>query len=183
MMVVSRNKIIYGYGDYNAKIVFIGLAPGRNGADITGVPFTKDPSGILFQDALIKSGFSSEKIPTIWKPRLKEVYVTNLVKCNPKDKNGNNREPTKEEITNCSEYLQKELSIINPKLIVTFGKIVTEYLFGEKIKSFHQWHNKPIEKNGIRYVPFIHPSYVIRGAYNKQQYIQEFMSLKNYLTY
>ncbi len=149
--------------------------------DITGVPFTKDPSGILFQESLIKSGFSSEKIPSVWKPRLKNVYVTNIVKCNPKDKKGNNRTPSKEELLNCLRYFEYEKLIIKPKIIVTFGKFVTEFILEDKIKSFIQMHNKPIDKEGIRHIPFIHPSYVIRGAYSREKYIQVFISINKYV--
>lgn len=177
----SRKKIVNGYGSLDSKIIFVGLAPGKNGADITGIPFTKDPSGLLFQEALIKSGFSLEKIPTIWKPKLNNVYVTNLVKCNPRNKNGNNRDPTEEEIANCSIYLEQEIQEVKPKIIITLGKTVTEHVLNKKVKNFIQWHNKPVEKNNRIYIPFIHPSYVIRGAYDRKQYIQDFMSLENNL--
>lgn len=180
-LVSSRNLIVFGYGDPNAKIMFVGMAPGRNGADITGVPFTRDPSGVLFQDCMIHAGFSLEKNPKCEYPRLDDVYVTNLVKCNPKDEKGNNRTPSAEEIENCAPHFQKEIDEINPKIVVLFGKVVSEYILKQRISKFNACHNKPIHKDNRVFVPFIHPSYVIRGAYNRQKYIDEMAGLKTLL--
>jgi uracil-DNA glycosylase family 4 len=180
-LISSRNLIVFGYGDPHAKIMFVGMAPGRNGADITGVPFTKDPSGVLFQESMIHAGFSLEKDPICEDPRLKGVYVTNLVKCNPKDEKGNNRTPSAEEIENCASHFQKELDEVNPEIIVLFGKVVSEYILNLRIKKFNDYHNKPLRRDNRVFIPFIHPSYVIRGAYNRQRYIEEIAGLKEFL--
>lgn len=177
-LVISRSQVVYGYGDPHAKIMFVGMAPGRNGADITGVPFTRDPSGVLFQECLIHAGFSLETSPRCEHPHLKNVYVTNLVKCNPKDTNGNNRTPTLEEIKNCASHYNRELAKINPAVVVLFGKVVTEHILKKKISKFKDLHNKPIRIQNQIFLPFIHPSYVIRGAYNRQMYIGEMAELK-----
>jgi uracil-DNA glycosylase family 4 len=177
----TRNCIVYGYGDPNAELMFVGMAPGRNGADRTGVPFTRDPSGVLFQECLIKAGFSSENNPRNEKPRLKNVYVTNLVKCNPKDNEGRNRTPSLEEIKNCSYYFEHELIDIDPKIVVLFGKVVNEFILKKKISKFIEVHNKHCTFGQRVFIPFIHPSYVIRGAYNRQQYIHEIIGLRQFL--
>jgi uracil-DNA glycosylase family 4 len=181
-LIRTRNCIVLGYGDPKAEIMFVGMAPGRNGADRTGIPFTRDPSGILFQEGLIKAGFSLEINPRNEHPRLKNVYVTNLVKCNPKDDDGRNRTPSLEEISNCGSYFEQELIDINPKVIVLFGKVVTEYILKQKIYKFIDIHNKPQQIENRMFLPFIHPSFVIRGAYNRQQYINEMVGLKKFLT-
>jgi len=180
LLVSSRSRIVNGYGDEQASIMFVGLAPGRNGADITGVPFTRDPSGVLFQEALIKAGLSFERTPKSEKPRLHNVYVTNIVKCNPKGEDGNNRCPTKTEVINCYNNFENERSIVNPKIIILLGKAVTENILNIKCINFIKFHNKPIEKDGIIYIPFVHPSYVIRGAYNRKKYLDEFIEIKNH---
>jgi uracil-DNA glycosylase family 4 len=180
-LILSRSQIAHGYGDPHAQIMFVGMAPGRNGADMTGVPFTKDPSGVLFQECLIHAGFSLESDPRNNHPRLKNVYVTNLVKCNPKDEDGNNRTPTLEEIKNCASHYEQELVDINPKVIVLFGKVVTEHILKKKISKFNVVHNKPVTHENRFFLPFIHPSYVIRGAYNRQKYIEEMTGLKSML--
>jgi uracil-DNA glycosylase len=180
-IVFSRSLVVKGCGDPHAKLMFVGMAPGRNGADITGVPFTRDPSGVLFQECMIYAGFSLESNPKCENPRLKDVYVTNLVKCNPKDENGNNRDPTIEEINNCAFHYERELAEINPQIIVLFGKIVTEHILKLKIQKFSDVHNVPINLRDRTYLPFIHPSYVIRGAYNRQKYVNEMVALKDLL--
>jgi len=180
-LVSSRNIIVYGNGDPQAKLLFLGMAPGRNGADITGVPFTRDPSGVLFQECMIQAGFSLETNPKCEKPHLKEVYVTNLVKCNPKDSDGNNRTPSLDEIKNCATHFEKEMEDVKPEIIVLFGKVVSEHILKQKISKFNDFHNKPIHRGNRIFVPFIHPSYVIRGAYNRQKYIEEMAGLKKLL--
>jgi len=177
----SRAKIVWGYGDSDAQIMFVGMAPGRNGADRTGIPFTRDPSGILFQECLIAAGFSFERNPRNECPRLKNVYVTNLVKCNPKDADGRNRTPSYEEIRNCASIFEEEIIEINPKIIVLFGKVVAEYVLQQKISKFTAIHNIPIPFKNRVFLPFIHPSFVIRGAYNRRQYINEMVCLKKYI--
>jgi uracil-DNA glycosylase family 4 len=178
---ISRSKIVVGYGDSIAQIMFVGMAPGRNGADRTGIPFTRDPSGILFQESLIAAGFSLEQNPRNELPQLKNVYVTNLVKCNPKEDDGCNRTPSLEEIKNCASFFEQELIDIDPKVIVLFGKVVTEYVLKQKISKFIDIHNKPRPFMNRIYLPFIHPSFVIRGSYNRKQYIDEMVGLKKYL--
>lgn len=180
-LVASRSKIVAGYGNLDAKIFFVGLAPGRNGADVTGVPFTKDPSGVLLQESLIKSGFSVESDPKNEFPKLLDVYITNIVKCNPKDDKGNNRSPSDEEIKNCIPYLKREITNINPTIVVLFGKIVTQYILDIRIKKFLDFHNSLIKLENRQYIPFIHPSYVIRGAYNRNQFIEEINQLKRFI--
>ena len=180
-LVLSRNRIVRGNGDPHARLMFVGIAPGRNGADITGVPFTRDPSGVLFQECLIQGGFSLETNPCCEHPHLKNVYVTNLVKCNPKNMEGNNRTPSLEEIKNCATHFEKELADINPEVVVLFGKVVTEHILKKRISKFSVLHNKPIKRENRILIPFIHPSYVIRGAYNRQKYINEMTGLKKML--
>lgn len=179
-LVKSRARIVKGYGDLKAKYFFIGLAPGRNGADITGVPFTKDPSGVLFQEALIYADFSAESNPNVIYPKLRDVYITNLVKCNPQDEYGRNRDPTIEEILNCKESLHDEISLVSPEYIILLGSIVTKYFMGVKNIKMKELHGKLIEKEGQKYIPFLHPSYVIRGAYNKDKYLEDFLKIKDF---
>ena len=130
---------------------------------------------------MIKAGFSLESEPAIEKPRLKNVFVTNIVKCNPKDSNGNNRHPSKEEIQNCLSYFELEKQIIEPKIIVPLGKTTTEFILNTKFTRFLDYHNNPIIKDDITYIPFFHPSYIIRGAYSRKKYLQEVVSFRNWV--
>jgi len=160
----ARNRPVPGLGSVKAKIIIIGLAPGRNGADLTGIPFTRDPSGELFDQMLSVAGLS----------RNQDVFVTNLVKCNPKDADGLNRTPSKEEIGNCLPYLRSEIEYLKPRIIVTFGRSATEILLGEKIRNMKESHGVKRFKDEMLVYPFLHPSYVIRGAYDKKKYLAEF---------
>jgi DNA polymerase len=162
--VETRNRPVYGIGNYNAKIMIVGLAPGKDGADLTGIPFTRDPSGELFDEMLSAAGLS----------RGQDVFITNLVKCNPKDTLNHNRTPSKEEIENCSSYLKCEIDYLKPHIVVTLGKHPTETLLNVRIHNMAHHHGKRILSNGILAFPFIHPGYVIRGAYNRKRYLEEF---------
>jgi len=86
----SRKQVTYGFGKVPCKIMFVGEAPGQNGCNITGMPFTRDRSGRYFQQCLQQARFNFE-----------EVYTTNICKCAPPG----NRNPEDKEIENCLPYL------------------------------------------------------------------------------
>jgi uracil-DNA glycosylase family 4 len=104
--VLSENN-----GDINSRVVFIGEAPGRLGADRTGVPFSGDRTGDNFERLLFAAGLTR-----------REVFITNAVLCNPRDDKGNNARPTKEEVRNCSLHLSILLDVVQPDLIVPLGQ-------------------------------------------------------------
>lgn len=116
-----------GYGDKSARIMFVGLSAGKLGALITKVPFTKDGSGRLLQRMLGKLGFSESDEFSI-KPKLKNVYITNLAKGRYVDDKGNNRLPTNDEVYDWYSYLENEIKKVKPKIIVALGKLVFEIL-------------------------------------------------------
>lgn len=180
-LVKSRKMAVNGYGYEDADIFFVGLAPGRLGADNTGIPFTKDSSGKLFQLALSSSGISMEPNDLDQNEDIIKAYVTNLVKCNPKDSKGNNRYPAQTEIGNCKYYLNMEMNLIHSDVIVPLGKLATENVLNQKCSKFSSMHNKPIKLNESYCIPFIHPSYVARGAYPKNKYIDDFRSLARWV--
>lgn len=110
--------------------MFIGEAPGYLGADRTGVPFTSDRSGRRLQALLIALGLSLESSPAVKRPRLKGVYLTNVVRCNPPG----NRNPTAVEIANCASYLNQELAQIDPQIVVTLGNFAARWAFQSLLK-------------------------------------------------
>ncbi|NKI72363.1 uracil-DNA glycosylase [Collimonas pratensis] len=99
-------------GSLRAKVVFIGEAPGRLGADESQIPFHGDKSGHNFESLIQQVGLSRY-----------ELFVTNAVLCNPRDSNGNNATPTATEIKNCSHFLKRQIELIDPPLVVTLGRI------------------------------------------------------------
>src|SRR3954468_17661400 len=114
-LVASRRRIVHGYGNPNARIVFIGEAPGHRGADRTGVPFSGDKSGRALQRMLIELGLSTDQQPND-QPQLR-CFVTNIVRCCPPA----NRTPTLREQASCTPFLAAELDLIDPQIIVPIG--------------------------------------------------------------
>jgi uracil-DNA glycosylase family 4 len=123
-LVNNRRCIVHGYGPPDAKVVFVGEAPGYKGGDLTGIPFTRDRSGTRLQRMLIELGLSQEIDPHLEKPRLR-CYVTNVVRCNPPS----NRTPTPAEIANCQSYLWQELALLQPRIVVPLGNIAAGVIF------------------------------------------------------
>lgn len=107
----NRKKVLsHLNGNLNSKVLFIAEAPGRLGAECTGIPLLGDKTGDNFEMLLNNIGWKRE-----------DLFVTNSVLCNPQDEHGNNATPSVEEIKNCSNYLQMTINIINPDVIVTLG--------------------------------------------------------------
>ncbi|RLF17210.1 MAG: uracil-DNA glycosylase [Thermoprotei archaeon] len=109
----TRTNAVPGEGNLNSFIMFIGEAPGRQ-EDIEGRPFV-GPAGKLLTSLIESIGLRRE-----------EVYITNVVKCRPPG----NRDPRPSEITACSPYLNFEIKLLKPKLIVTLGRHSTSYILG-----------------------------------------------------
>lgn len=134
-------------GSLNADIMFIGEAPGRLGADETGIPFHGDATGNNFEALLKFSNISRH-----------DIFVTNSVLCNPKDETGNNSTPTKDEISNCSNFLKEQINIIQPHVIVTLGgtalfatNLIEKHLLTLKnVRTANVWYNRLL-------IPLYHP--------------------------
>ena len=171
-LVASRRRAIPGYGDVHAKTMFVGLCPGRNGADLTGIPFTRDSSGRIFQAIMRELGFLVGEC--LEKPLINNAYVTNVVKCCPRDGFGRNRTPTQDEISACSKYLQLEIDLIRPNFIVTLGRVATECVLERRITKLSDVHLNPIKCKYATVIPSYHPSFVARGAYSRKRYSHEF---------
>ena len=155
-LVASRRRIVHGYGDPSARIVFIGEAPGRHGADRTGVPFSGDKSGRALQGILIDLGMSEDQQPND-QPQLR-CFVTNIVRCCPPA----NRTPTLREQASCAPFLAAELDAIDPQIIVPIGmpalRAVARRYLGEIPRAIRPLHAIPIYRAGCVIVPLIHPS-------------------------
>jgi uracil-DNA glycosylase family 4 len=107
----DRRKVLSSAnGSIESKVLFVAEAPGRLGADRTGIPLYGDRTGDNFEALLGNIGWRRE-----------EVFITNAILCNPKEENGNNSTPTAEEIANCSAYLQMVISLVSPDVIATLG--------------------------------------------------------------
>jgi uracil-DNA glycosylase family 4 len=113
-------KPVPGFGDPKARILVVGLAPGAHGSNRTGRQFTGDASGNFLFPALYKAGFANQPKS---KSRgdgllLRNMFITASARCAPPD-----NKPSNEELNNCQPFLERELEIIRPKVIVCLGKI------------------------------------------------------------
>lgn len=136
-------------GNINTKVVFIAEAPGRLGADQTGMPLWGDKTGENFEMLLNNIGWKRE-----------DIFITNALLCNPRDFNDNNSTPTQDELINCSPYLEMTLNLIQPDLIVTLGAVALnalsfiqshKYKLNESVATLIEW-------NGIALFPLYHPA-------------------------
>jgi DNA polymerase len=115
-LVASRSRIVNGVGPDDADLVFLGEAPGAN-EDEQGEPFV-GRSGSVLDDALRDVGLARA-----------DVRITNCVRCRPPE----NRDPTKDELGNCRGYLERELELVDPDLVVTLGKVPSEHLLERSV--------------------------------------------------
>jgi DNA polymerase len=166
-LAASRSRVVPGDGAIPAAIAFIGLAPGRFGGDRTGIPFDGDRSGELLRRMIRRA-------------RLPRVFITNIVRCNPRDPRGRNRDPDAAEIANCRDHLEAELAFARPRIAVCLGRIAWNALAGRE-KPFTPPAPTPAERAGLSLWPMYHPAYVIRGAYSERLYRDDFSRLARFL--
>lgn len=140
----GRTHAVPGEGPINADIMFIGEAPGRN-EDLQGRPFVGQ-AGRLLEDLLAEIGLTRD-----------DVWIGNVVKCRPP----NNRDPMPEEIAACSVYLERQIALLQPKLIATLGRYSMEKFFpGARITRVHG----QAKRAGDRVlIPLFHPAYILRN--------------------
>lgn len=150
-------KPLPGFGDPDAKLLIIGLAPAAHGGNRTGRMFTGDSSGDWLMKALFESGFANQ--PTSERKddglKLKSAYITAIVRCAPP---GN--KPSKEEIANCSCYLAEELKILkNLQVVLTLGAVAfNAYTSMHNIQGLKFRHNVSYKLSGKTLVASYHPS-------------------------
>lgn len=135
-------------GVLDAEVMFIGEAPGRLGADKSAIPFHGDKAGHNFESLLEFVGIDRS-----------QIFVTNAVLCNPKSEDGNNSTPNGHEIKNCSIKLARQISLVNPKLIVTLGATALSSLneiaahnlnLRKDVRTLVRWNNRYV-------IPLYHP--------------------------
>ena len=144
-----------------ATVAFVGIAPGRFGGDRTGIPFSGDRSGDLLRRMIEFVG-------------LRDVFITNLVRCNPRDERGRNRDPRRDEIANCRAHLLAELALVRPRVIACLGRLAWQELACAH-EPFAVGAQARFE--GATLVAMYHPGYVIRGAYSERKYVRDFRRL------
>ena len=160
----SRTNVVFGEGNIDASIMFVGEAPGSN-EDSTGKPFV-GRSGELLTKMI-------EKVLLI---RREDVYITNIVKCRPID----NAEPTPTEAHTCQPYLLKQIKLIKPKFIVTLGATAYHYLSGDET-NISKVRGTIYKQDGYTLIPTYHPSYLLRNPSAKKDVFEDLKMLKELL--
>ncbi len=151
----GRHSIVFGSGNPQAKVVFVGEGPGAD-EDAQGLPFVGRAGQLLTQ--MIEKTCAKEGLPV----RRKDVYICNVVKCRPP----NNRAPEKDEMEICGQFLQRQLQAIAPKAVCVLGGTAAKALLGAtagitKLRgNWQRWGDIPV-------MPTFHPSYLLR-AYNAE---------------
>ena len=147
---LSRNNIVFGEGDPDARLLFIGEAPGAD-EDIQARPFV-GRSGKLLMKIIAAMGLKRE-----------EVYIANILKCRPPG----NRNPHPHEVEECIHYLFMQLDIIKPEIIVVLGRVAGITLFGKNF-SITKERGKKFEFRGITVIPTFHPAYLLMNPKAKK---------------
>lgn len=166
----GRSKIVFGSGNANARLVFVGEGPGAD-EDAQGLPFVGRAGQLLTQ--MINNTASGEGIPI----SRSDVYICNVVKCRPPD----NRTPEPDEMETCGQFLTRQLDAIRPKAICLLGATAARYLLGTKLgitKLRGNWQ----EWRGIPVMPTYHPSFLLR-PYAQDRKREAWEDLKKVLHY
>jgi DNA polymerase len=164
----QRHKIVFGVGNEQAKLVFVGEGPGAE-EDAQGIPFVGRAGQLLTQ--MIEGTARKEGIPLL----RKDVYICNVVKCRPPE----NRTPLPDEMEICGEFLFRQLMAIRPKAICAMGSTAAKALLATKDGvtrlrgKWHKWHDIPL-------MVTFHPSYLLR-PYNQNAKKEAWEDLKKVL--
>jgi DNA polymerase len=146
-------------GTLSARIMFIGEAPGRKGADRTRVPFSGDQSGKNLDRFLSSIGLRRE-----------DIFITSAALCNPRTDSGANRKPSKRELANCADFLRRTIELIDPLVVVTLGSVALDALksiephdlnLKESAAKIRSW-------NGRILVPIYHPSPQVLASHRRE---------------
>jgi len=149
ILAKGRKNVVFGEGNPNAELMFIGEGPGRD-EDLQGRPFV-GAAGQLLTKMINAMQFSRE-----------EVYIANVVKCRPPG----NRTPEQPEAEACLPYLIRQIELIKPKVIVLLGAVPLLYLLDKK--GITRLHGEWFEFMGIKTLPTFHPAYLLRSPSEKK---------------
>lgn len=151
----NRNNVVFGTGNKQANIMFIGEGPGAD-EDMQGEPFV-GKAGKLMNMAFETIGLKRE-----------DVYIANIVKCRPPS----NRNPEDDEAMACLDYLRNQVILVKPKIIVLLGSVALKNILGKE-HGITASRGKWFEKKGIYYMPTWHPAALLRDESKKIDFIKD----------
>ena len=160
----TRQNIVFGTGNKNADIMFIGEGPGAD-EDRLGEPFVG------------RAGKLMDLAFEIVEIKREDVYIANIVKCRPPQ----NRNPEDDEAKSCMDYLRNQVILVKPKIIVLLGSVALKNILGKEY-GITQARGKWIEKKGIMYMPTWHPAALLRDENKKADFINDLFLVKEYIS-
>lgn len=159
----TRKNVVFGVGNPEADIMFIGEGPGEQ-EDLQGEPFV-GPAGKLLDDML-----------SIIDLDRTNVYIANIVKCRPP----RNRDPLEEEQLACLEYLRNQVSLVKPKIIVCLGRIAATRLIRPDFRITRE-HGTWTQRNGIEFTAIYHPSALLRDLDKRPDTFDDLLAIRDRL--
>ena len=154
----GRTQVVYGSGRHDADLLFVGEGPGFH-EDQQGIPFV-GAAGQLLNRMLAEVGIRRE-----------DVYIANVVKCRPPG----NRDPLPEEITACTPWLEEQLALIDPRVIVTLGNFATRFVLNAQV-GITKVRGQRFPVGGRTVIPTFHPAAILRGGGDGSRQFEEFRS-------
>ncbi len=156
----NRKNVVFGVGDQQAEILFVGEGPGAN-EDEQGVPFV-GKAGMLLDDMLAIIGLDRSK-----------VYIANIVKCRPPG----NRDPLNVEQDACIGYLRRQIQLLRPKILVCLGRIAAMRMIDEKFRITKE-HGLWYDVDGMRMMAIYHPAALLRDAGKRPETFDDLKELQ-----
>lgn len=160
----TRTKLVFGVGNPNADLMFVGEAPGEQ-EDLSGIPFV-GRAGQLLDRFLYAVDIPRE-----------DVYIANIIKCRPPK----NRDPLPEEEDACIGHLREQVRLIQPKIIVCLGRIAAMRLIKPDFKITAE-HGKWFEKGNFLMTAVFHPAALLRDPRKKEDMLEDMKRIKEKLT-
>ena len=160
----TRTNIVFGQGNPNADLMFVGEAPGAD-EDVQGVPFV-GRAGQLLTKIIEAMGLQRD-----------EVYIANVIKCRPPQ----NRNPEQDEIDTCQPFLFRQIDAIKPKVIVALGSFAARTLLGT-LDPISRLRGRVHEYRGTKLVPTFHPAYLLRNPSSKREVWEDMKLVKTLLS-
>lgn len=157
----TRTKLVFGVGNENAGVLFIGEGPGEN-EDLQGEPFVGRGGKLL-----------DKYLEAVELDRHKNIYIANIVKCRPPK----NRDPKPDEQDACIVWLREQVRLMRPKIIVCLGRIAAQRIISPDFKVTKQ-HGEFFEKNGVFMMGTFHPAALLRNPKQKPDALEDFFKLR-----
>ena len=160
----GRHNVVFGVGNRNADIMFVGEGPGEQ-EDLQGEPFVGRAGQLL-----------DEMLSIIDLSRKENCYIANIVKCRPPQ----NRDPLEVEQDACIGYLENQIALVQPKIIVCLGRIAATRLIREDYRITKE-HGQWVEKDGIWMTAIYHPSALLRDVTKRPETFEDLLSIREKL--